>query len=103
MKHEGSRSRAKVLSFKPKNGEGNKADPRVDAIWDFLDAGGSRADAFDKLVALIDCGCNDAYFLAGLICEMGGKDFIQDFEKAFFYYSASAETTGLIEAHLGMV
>ncbi len=102
MKHEGNRSRAKVLSFKPKNSEKGKADPRVDAIWDFLDAGGSRADAFDKLVALIDFGCNDAYFLTGLLCEMGGNDLAQNFEKAFFYYKTSAETTGLVEANLGV-
>ena len=55
-----------------------------------------------KFEELIDKGCVEAYSYLGAIYEIVSDEVEQDYSKALFYYTRSAEETGAVESYLAL-
>lgn len=60
------------------------------------------ADLLREFIALINEGCDEAYYFAGCIYEEGGNGIERDLEKARFYYQKSVDEYGYVEGYLAL-
>lgn len=86
---------SKVVRF-PENR--NKSLEEAIGLYD----SGQFAAALIRIVALIDEGCDEAYYFAGCIYEEGGRGVERDLDKARFYYEKSVDEFGYVEGYLAL-
>lgn len=75
---------------------------RLEKAIALFDSGTNPAAALREFTALIDAGCNEAYYFAGCIHEEGGNGVERDLEKARFYYEKSVDEHGYVEGYLAL-
>lgn len=59
-------------------------------------------EALDRLISLINAGCDEAYYYVGCIYEEGGNGVEKDVDKALFYYEKSVNEFGYVEGYLAL-
>jgi hypothetical protein len=77
-------------------------EQRLEAAIHRFDSGENLSEVLSEFLALIDLGCDEAYYFAGCIYEDGAPGVKKDLEKALFYYTKSVDEFGYIEGYLAL-
>lgn len=75
---------------------------RLDAVINRLRSVPDPTPYLPEVMALIELGCDEAYYFAGCIYEEGGTEVKSDLEKALFYYQKSVSEYGYVEGYLAL-